>query len=261
MIDLHTHIFSGLDDGAHDLAESLAMLELAGVEGTHTIIATPHYDGADRDFATLATARWMELRRAAQECGFLIDVLMGFELQLTPTLLDWGCGLKSLGLNGGRYLLVELPQGFWPPYLHEVIFRLQALGLRPILAHAERYAAIARDPALATDLTTRGVLLQVNSDSLFGAHGRTVQHSARSLIERGLVSFLASDAHSANHRPPQLRAAAALASRLIGTSAAEQLVFGNPAAVVTDSDLPQLASLQRQRRFFDFARRVRQPSE
>lgn len=252
MIDLHSHVLPGIDDGAADLDEALAMLGLARDDGIGTMVGTPHFDGADREFPALCAARLAALRQATSAGPAAVEVLLGFEVSLTPAILEWGADLRTLAINGGHYLLVELPLGFWPPYLHDVVFQLQMLGMRPILAHAERYEAIGRDPAYAADLVGRGVLLQVNGDSLLGKGGSQIQRCARTLVERELVSFLSSDAHSPRRRPPRLRAAAEVVARLAGPEVADQLVNGNPAAVVADTDLPPAPRYRRQRRFFNF---------
>jgi protein-tyrosine phosphatase len=155
-----------------------------------------------------------------------------------------------LGLNGSRYLLVEPPSVLWSPFVHEALFSLQSGGLRPIVAHAERYATALQTPGAMAELVSWGALLQVNGDSLLGGRGGRLQRAARALLERGLVSFLASDAHSSRERPPRLRAAVAAAGRLIGEVAAEALVTTNPAAVLADADLPPPPPRQRRWRLF-----------
>jgi len=250
MIDLHCHILPGLDDGAADVNEAAAMARIAAADGIETIVATPHFDGVDRSFPSRAVVARDQLQVALQEHELPVTVLLGFELLLTPSLLEWGTDLRSLGLNAGQYLLVELPQGFWPPYLHDVLFRLQGLGARPILAHAERYDAITRNPDLAAELTERGVYLQVNSHSLLGLHGSAAQRSARALIERGVVHLVASDAHASTGRTPSLRAAHEHLSRTLGPASAMALVRDNPASVVADADLSIPPPARRPRRFF-----------
>jgi protein-tyrosine phosphatase len=256
MIDLHAHVLPGIDDGAINMDESLSMLEFAQADGITTIVGTPHFGGIDQDFVECVSQRWNELRQTIDANATAVNLLLGFELLLTPALLNHDAKVQTLGINGGRYLLVELPSGFWPPYLYDVVFRLQSLGMRPILAHAERYQAIARDPELAVDLVARGVLLQVNGDSVLSLGGRPLQRCAHGLLERGLVSFLSSDAHSIQRRPPRLQAAVASTARVIGPAAAQALVESNPAAVIADVDLPSAPPLRRQWRFFSFVRRM-----
>lgn len=253
MIDLHTHLLPAIDDGASDLDETLAMLAIAVEDGIQTIVGTPHYGGYDGSaplYPQLVAEQLALVRRSVQEQQIPVAVNAGFELTLTPALAELGATAQSLGIGAGRYLLVELPFTLWPPFAFDVFFQLQSAGLRPILAHVERYDAILRQGALAEDLVRKGVLLQVNGDSLLGTGGPRIQRCAQNLLDRGLVSFLASDAHSSRQRPPRLQEAARLAARQIGAAAAEVLVIGNPAAVIADTDLPPAPPQQRRRRFF-----------
>lgn len=250
MIDLHTHVLPAIDDGANDLDETLAMLTIAVADGTATIVGTPHYagyDGTDPTYPHRVAERLAMVRQRIRERNLPIEVHGGFELSLTPALAELGPAARALGIHASRYLLVELPFTIWPPFAHEVLFRLQSAGLRPILAHVERYAVVLRDEEVARDLVRRGTLLQVNSDSLLGRGGRRIQRCARHLLDRGLISFLASDAHSAGHRPPGLQPALQVAARRIGDAAAEALVAGNPAAVIADADLPPAPPPRRRR--------------
>jgi protein-tyrosine phosphatase len=246
MIDLHSHVLPGLDDGARDVQDSLDMLASAAADGIRTIVGTPHYDLVDPGRRALAADR---LRRAAAARGLPVEVQRGFELAVSPAMLDLEGSARELGINGSRYLLIELPVPYWPPFIGQVFFRLRKVGLRPILAHAERYEPIMHDLEVARDLVRGGVLLQVNASSLLNGGSRSLQRCARELLREGLVSFLASDAHSPVGRAPKLRAAVEAAARMIGPSAAEALVTSNPAAVLVDAELPATPPIARRRTF------------
>lgn len=224
------------------------MLALAEADGTTAIVGTPHSDGHAPD-VSMVVERKVYLEMAARERGLSIDVHVGFELALSPSLADLGASASQFGLAGSHYLLVELPLAAIPLYAHDALFRLQASGLQLILAHAERYAPVLDDENVAADFVRRGLLLQVNSDSILGSRGRHVARRTRGLIGRGLVSFLASDAHSPVQRPPGLRAAANEVIRLVGADAVEALVRVNATAVLADAPLPPQPPIRR-RRFF-----------
>jgi protein-tyrosine phosphatase len=237
MIDLHSHVLPAVDDGPATLDESLDMLAIGAADGIRTVVSTPHHDGEAIVAPPRVVVQLARLRRAVRECRLPVQVVAGFEVALTPALGEAGAAARVLGLNGSRYLLVE-PPVLWSPFVHEVLFALQNGGLRPIVAHAERYAIALQTPEAIAELVNWGALLQVNADSLLAGRGSRRQHAARALLTRGLVSFLASDAHSSQRRPPRLRAAVEAAGRLIGDAAAEALVTTNPAAVLADADLP-----------------------
>jgi len=245
MIDIHAHILPGIDDGPRNMDESIAMLRLAVADGIRTMVATPHYDGADPGLPCLASATMRETRRQIAEHGLDLQVLSGFELSLTPELINRFDDWESLGLNGSRYLLIECPVAYWSDYVEEGLFRLQAAGMRPILAHAERYDSIIDDIEVANRLASRDILLQVNADSLTGSRGRDHARCARALVKRGIVSFLATDSHSPRSRSPHLHRAAGVAARLIGSEAAERLVASNPHAVLNNAEIPEPPPIRR----------------
>lgn len=238
MIDIHAHILPGLDDGPRTLDEAMAMLRIAEKEGIRAVVATPHYDGTEPTVRSLAEAVLRVVQREVARSGLQIQVLGGFEVALSPALLSGGIDPGELGLNGGRYVLVEAPVAFWPAYVEECLFWFQSRGLQPILAHAERYAALQVQPSRAVSLSDRGILLQINGGSLTGAEGREEHRCAQWLLRRGLVQFIASDCHSTKRRRPALRSAVAKASRVVGGPAVEHLTTHNPRAVTLDQDLP-----------------------
>src|SRR5581483_3540335 len=107
-------------------------------------------------------------------------------------------------INGGRYLLVEWPVDQYPSWSDEVIFTLQVRGISPIIAHAERYRVVQRDPERLARLVERGVLVQVTAASLLGEAGHAVRQTAELLVRRSLAHVLATDSHGPTHRSPRL---------------------------------------------------------
>ncbi len=237
MIDIHAHVLPGLDDGPRTLDETMAMLCIAEREGTRTVVATPHFDGTDTTVLSLAGPVLRVVQNEAARIGLTVQVLGGFEVALSPALLSTSVDVGALGLNNSRYILVEAPIAYWPEHVEECLFWLQARGLQPILAHAERCVPLQTNPERASTLSDRGILLQVNGGSLTGAEGRDEHRCAQSLLRRGLVQFIASDCHSARRRRPGLLAAAARVRRVVGAAAAEHLMTHNPQAVTLDQDL------------------------
>lgn len=256
MIDIHSHLLPGVDDGARNRDESLAMLRIAAADGIRTIVATPHYRTIDPGLPMIAGAALRVVRKHVEQEGLPIQVLGGFELSITPKLSERSDELRGLGLNGSRYLLVEGPEQFWPAYVEAELFGLQASGLRPILAHVERYHALNDDIERAVTLARRDILLQVNASSLTGCNGWRQEQLARELVRRGIVSFIASDSHSQRSRTPLIHRGARAAARLIGNEAAEALVGGNPHAALSDYELPAPPPIRRYR-FFSIAPRKR----
>ena len=241
LVDLHCHILPGVDDGATHEAESLRMLRVAEEDSIAIVAATPHahHCPAARIYPKVA-----RLNHLAEEAGLAVRVVPGQEVRLAADLVARYRAGELATLNGGHYLLLELPlSGPIPPYLLRAIDELQALGLRPILAHAERYGDIQRDPAPLRDLIARGVPIQLNAASLVGPTERAARPAAERLLREGLAHLIASDAHDDRWQPPRLRAALARAAELTGPDRAAWMVE-QAARVLRDESitLPPLAA-------------------
>ena len=214
LVDLHCHVIPGVDDGASHEAEALGMLRVAEEEGIALVAATPH---AHHCVAARIPPRVARLNALAVEAGLAVRVVPGQEVRLAADLATRYRAGELAALNEGHYLLLELPlSGPIPPYLLRAIEELQGLGLKPILAHAERYGDIQRDPAPLRELIARGVPIQVNAASLAGRGETRARPAAERLLRERLVHLIASDAHDDRWQPPRLRAALARAAEIAG---------------------------------------------
>ena len=166
-------------------------------------------------------------------------ILPGAEYRLEPDLPERLARGELLTLcDGGRFLLVELPAAFVPPYAERALYELQLQGVTPIVAHPERNAVFCRRPDLLQALVSRGVPAQVTAGSLTGMFGREIARAAFSFLGRGLVHLLASDAHSSAGRPPVLSPALREVERRLGREEAFRLGVDNPQKVVAGRPLP-----------------------
>ena len=205
MIDLHSHILPGLDDGAKDDEIARRMLVMAAAEGTGLIYATPHlisgvWEPAWEEIAAGAA----QLDDWAQAQGLGIRVRPGAEVAADPSMLDrLRPGRYTLGES--RYVLVELPAHSLPDFLDDFFFQLMTRDLTPVIAHPERHADLRRRPELLTEWVERGICLQVNAGSLAGRMGPNAADSSANLARRGLLHALGSDTHSTGHRRPDLK--------------------------------------------------------
>jgi protein-tyrosine phosphatase len=251
-VDLHTHILPGMDDGARDLVQAVAMARIAEAEGIGTLVATPHnLDWPAGDHRPTVRHAVADLNAALAEAGVHVRVLAGVESYLWP---DMGAVIRSgqaLTLAGSDYILVELPMTAYPLYTEQVIFDLQIRGLSIVLAHPERNVVIGREPARLIPLVERGVLIQLTALSITGGFGAEAQQASRYLLRSKLAHIIASDAHNAERRAPALRAAVAAAGELIGQDRAEAMVSATPAAIINNQpvvvDAPAPAQPEKKR--------------
>jgi protein-tyrosine phosphatase len=235
LVDLHSHLLPGVDDGAETVTATLALLHQAIAQGASSVVLTPHLFPEDREEkAALHGRRFGELKQIVADLGLPVELHLGAEITFRAGLsqvVSWpGCTLA-----GSQYVLVDLAPGPLPLMLEQGLFELRAAGYRPILAHPERQRMLTRNPQQIARLRAQEVLLQVDASSLTGRFGRRSRHAATQLIRGGQVDFVASDAHDLQRRPFELDAAFDVVVQLAGRHVAEHLLTENPRRVVTHS--------------------------
>jgi protein-tyrosine phosphatase len=204
VVDLHSHILPGVDDGAPDIETSIAMARTAAADGIRVMVATPHisfeYALDPAEIGRLVG----ELNLTLVRREVPLAVLPGGEIALTRLAALDAPALRLLSLGAGPYLLVEAPYAGAAPFLEEVLFDLDLRGFRTILAHPERCAMFEHDRDRLARLCERGVLCSVNAGSMAGQFGRRVRDFVVHLFRDGLVHNVASDAHDDDVRRAQL---------------------------------------------------------
>jgi protein-tyrosine phosphatase len=236
LIDLHSHILRGIDDGARTLEDSFEIARAAVSDGITVIAGTPHVRDDWPTDAGVMENRVSELRAELEQAGIPLDVCGGGEIAM-----DWLARLpveelRRFGLAGNpNYLLVETPYYGWPLGLPDALFSLRASGITPVLAHPERNADVQLRPETLVPLVQSGVLIQVTAASVDGRIGRRAQECGLRLVQRGLVHMLASDAHHASVRAVGMAEAAQAVG---GGPLAEWLTREVPAAIVGDTQVP-----------------------
>lgn len=230
MIDIHSHVVWGLDDGASSLDDSLTMLRTAAEDGITEIVATPHSNAQYRFQPGLLRLRMEEL---TARCQGKPVVHRGCEFQVTidniAPLLD---SPSAYTINGGPYLLLEFPDFHIGKHSELVLRQLLDGGIVPIVAHPERNPLLLRDLDRLESWIERGCLAQVTALSITGGFGGPTRSAALRLLDRGLVHVVASDAHDPRHRPPVLSAASDTVRARLGEEAADLLFTENPRGIV-----------------------------
>ena len=245
MIDLHTHVLPGLDDGAVSLDDSLAIVAAAAADGTTVLAATPHVRDDYPTTPEQMLAALADVRAAVAERGLAVELVPGGEVALEHVRATPPAALRRFGLGGNPgYLLVEFPYHGWPAELATTLVELLDQGVVPVLAHPERNAEVQAGPARLGPLVAEGVLVQVTAASVTGALGRSARQTAAALVRDSLAHMVASDAHAPAVRDAGLSGARAAIrdSRL-----AEWLTETVPAAIVARE--PIVPSRPRSARF------------
>ena len=230
MIDIHSHILYGLDDGAQDRETSLAMLQIAAETGTTDIVATPHSDAHYSYQPALVHERIRELNeltggkpRIHRGCDFHLSIDNVQACMRDHTVYT---------INGLCYLMVEFAEFFVPPSTENILRQLSDLGIVPVITHPERNPVLRESTARLEQWIESGCLLQVTAQSLTDRFGKEAHNAAWNWLRKGMVHVLASDAHDTVHRPPRLDLAHAMISGKLGSDAADLLLTGNPGAIL-----------------------------
>lgn len=247
MLDLHSHILPGLDDGPDTLTGALNLARAAVEDGIELIAATPHVRDDYPTSADEMEQAVAALRHQLAKAGIPLELRPGGEVALDRIDLPPD-ELRRFGLGGSRSLLVETPYSGWPLDLEERLFHVEAVGLTPVLAHPERNAEVQEDPERRLrPLAERGTLIQLTAASVDGRLGRRTAETSRRLLELELAHLLASDAHAPSVRTVGLTAAA---EALDDTKLAHWLTREVPQAILSDEPLPARPPTRRRRRFF-----------
>ena len=236
MIDLHSHILPGLDDGAHDLDESLAIARSMADDGVRVVAATPHVRD---DYPTTPEAMSEALARvsaAVSQAGIEIDVRGGGEVALDRLERLDPEALARFGLGGNpRLVLLEYPYYGQPLSLARECARLRLQGVVPVIAHPERNQTVQERPVDLEGLVRAGAVIQLTAASVDGRLGRAAADCARRLLEFELAHLIASDAHAPGVRQAGLSGAAKAVG---GGELAEWLTYTVPAALLAGEELP-----------------------
>ena len=235
MIDLHCHFLPGIDDGARDLAEALAMARHAVASGiTHSVL-TPHqhYGRYENDALSIAIAFKLFQQSLADEA---IPLQIGYaaEVRIVPEIVSWvEQGLiPFLGRKGDKdLLLLELPHSHIPAGTQNMVSWLVAHNIVPVIAHPERNKEVMGDAKKIIPLYNLGCLFQLTAGAVAGQFGEPSRQTAEQLLKGGYVTLLATDAHNLKHRPPELEPGRRAAERIVGESASWDLVKANPEAI------------------------------
>lgn len=203
LVDIHSHILPGVDDGAHNAEVSVKILEMMKEQGITDVLATPHFDAsqcsieefnADIESAVKTLSDFTYGRE-------LPEVYVGCEVYYFPGISK-SSGIKQLTLNGSKFLLLELcyGQAITDRVLNEIIDVYNKFGIVPIIAHIERYHKEKGFKRLLDLIRHRVCIAQINSASLMDK--QPYKKICLKLLKQGYISFIATDAHSVKLRPP-----------------------------------------------------------
>ncbi|GAA0182406.1 exopolysaccharide biosynthesis protein [Clostridium sediminicola] len=205
MLDIHSHILPGIDDGSKDIDTTLEMLRIAKSDGIDKIIATPHfykfnYENSYSDVVELIK----KVSERAKDKNIDIEILPGQEVYLDKFTLDLYNNGNIGTLNNSQYMLVELQPSKLEPHILDIIYELRVKGITPIIAHPERYVFVHNNLSSLNDFIREGCLFQINTGSIAGIYGKKLKRITKKLLDKNICDFIATDAHSIGVRKPQM---------------------------------------------------------
>ncbi|MBQ4569463.1 MAG: hypothetical protein IJA62_05365 [Ruminococcus sp.] len=237
MIDIHCHILPGMDDGARDVYDTMEMALIAANSGVKAIVATPHCNipwDKSNYYNSFYRESLQKARDAIAQERIPIKILTGMEVFVTfdlPELIKEG---KILTINHSDYLLIEFDFGEDPEFVDIMADRLMEIGIKPIIAHPERYDFVKEDINFAKRLVKKGCILQANKGSFLQKYGERSEKIATELAKENLLGVVASDAHSPYRRTPYLLEARRTIKDICNTEALFEI---NPQRIVVNQPL------------------------
>lgn len=202
MIDIHSHLLFGVDDGPVTIEETMSIIKKAAEEGITDMISTSHaYSPQYNVSLEEVNSKIRLLTDTVLAAGYPVNLHTGHEVRIHEHLVENIKNGKILTLAKSRYLLLELPSHSVPAYTISIIEALLAEGIVPIIAHPERNRGISEKPERLERLVRHGALSQVTAGSLAGHFGKNIQKLSLQLIDANLVHTYGSDVHNMQNRP------------------------------------------------------------
>lgn len=230
MVDIHSHILWGMDDGSRSLEMSVAMLEMAAKAGTTDIVATPHADANYEFQPALIAERRVELQ---EQVGDRLRIHAGCDFHLKfDNIQESLADPRKYSVNGLGWVLVEFSDMMIFPNTEEIFAQMRNAGMGVIVTHPERNWLLRKDIDRLERWVNGGAYMQVTGGSLLGVFGTDARKFAEELMAKGLVHFLASDAHDLDRRSPRLDHVRAHVAERYGEEFAEALLCTHPQAVI-----------------------------
>lgn len=201
MVDFHSHILPGIDDGSRNESESIKLIQEAKEAGFDKIISTSHYA---LDLYEIPEYKRISLIESLKSENTNVEIFLGSEIYSTHTIVDLIKEGKASTLNNTKYILFELPLFGVFPDLPGLINKIKEYEYIPILAHPERYQIIQKDYNYLYKLQDMGVLFQSNYGSIIGQYGPKAKRIVKKMLKDELVSFMGTDVHRQNTIYPKM---------------------------------------------------------
>lgn len=237
MIDIHSHIIPNVDDGARSVEETFNILKEAQEAGFTDVILTSHFLLNYYETNAQELIFWKEkLQEVLKKQGTKINLHSGMEIYITNQMEELLENKKILTLANSRYMLIELPLATNVKYFDYVVYYLEAKGIKPIIAHPERYKCVQKDPDIVEEYIEKGCLIQCNYGSIVNLYGREAEKTIKTLLKKNQVHFLGSDVHRENRTYLIILDAIKKIRKIIGENKINELTTINPKKILQNEE-------------------------
>ena len=235
MVDIHTHIIPGIDDGSKSVEDTFAIFDEAIKAGFTDIILTPHYLTNYYETQVQEVFFWKDkLQEILKAQNKNLNLYSGMEIYISEQLGELIKENKLLMLSNSKYILIELPMSTNIKYLDHVIYFLESIGAKFILAHPERYKHVQENPNIVEDYINKGCLIQCNYGSILGNYGREAKRTLKYLLKKDLVHFMATDCHKKDSIYLEVPKAVKKIEKIIGKEKVYKITTSNAQKILSN---------------------------
>lgn len=234
MIDFHSHILPGIDDGSRSIEQTIRMLKEAKEAGFTKIISTSHY--MEGYYESDETER-IELLNEVQKNISGIELYLGNEIYITNNMIDLIQNKQASTINNSKYVLFEFPLSAKSMNDKEVVYRLIENGFVPVIAHPERYSYVQDNPEYIEELAEMGALFQANYGSIIGMYGKKAEKTLKKLLKNDLIRFFGTDSHRIDQVYTKMQKILKKLHKVLSDEEIEEFTVINPQKVLNNEEI------------------------
>lgn len=246
MIDIHSHVLFGVDDGSKDITQSINMIKEAINAGFDTICVTPHY--LEPYFKNNKRENDKVLGKLQEELikqDIKINLILSNEVYITTNVKELLEFEKISTIGDSKYLLIEFPMNHEIKYVKDMLIEIRDLGYKIIIAHPERYSYVQKDISYLNDFLDMGIIFQCNYGSIIGKYGMAAKNTIKKLLKRKMVQCFGTDSHRDMSTYNDMKKILKKIEKVAGTDYYNIIINENPTHIIKDEDVIVLEYLKK----------------